>query len=120
MSEPEKESTAPEPIVPAEPPAPEAWWTPPPTTPPPYIPPAPARGGQPWKWMVAIVLTWAIIAGVAGTAIGFTLARSLAGSRLAQVIAQPSATPGTTSPSPLPSQAPITPVQASTNPSTGL
>jgi S1-C subfamily serine protease len=59
--------------------------------------------------MVAVVLTWAIIAGVAGTAIGFTLARSIAASRTAQTNAQVNIP--TASPTPIASEAPITPVQ---------
>jgi S1-C subfamily serine protease len=124
MSVPDQDTPAPEPSpqpgIAPEPPAPQAWWTPPPTMPPAYVPAAAASRPQAWKWMVAIVLTWAIIAGVAGTAIGFTLARSINNGRLAQVITQTSPSTGTTNPSPLPSQAPITPVQPSANPTTGL
>jgi S1-C subfamily serine protease len=98
----------PAPSVAPDPAVPEAWSTPPP--PPPALPPG--GGRHPWRWIVAMVVTWAIIAGVAGTAIGWTLARSINASRIAQTQTSPVA-------SPLPSEAPITPVSPGSNSSSG-
>ncbi len=91
---------------PPPPPAPpEGWWVPPPP------PPAPPAGGvrHPWRWVLAVVITWAIIAGVGGMAVGFTLSRAITSTRTAQTHT-PTATP---SPSSLPSEAPITAVPPS-------
>jgi S1-C subfamily serine protease len=77
---------------------PDTAWFPPPPPPPPT--PAPARG-HPWRWIVAAVVTWAIIAGAGGAAIGFTLARALTTSHPSQAQVQ------TTVPTPSSSEAPI-------------
>jgi S1-C subfamily serine protease len=84
----------PAPTVPQTPVAEGVWYPPPP------LPPAPAAApAHPWRWILAAVVTWAIIAGAGGIAIGFTLARSLSATHTAQV--------QTAAPSPTSSAAPI-------------
>jgi S1-C subfamily serine protease len=64
---------------------------------------------HPWRWILAVVITWAIIAGVGGMAVGFTLSKAITARQTAQTHS-PTATP---SPSALPSEAPITAVPPS-------
>jgi S1-C subfamily serine protease len=82
----------------APPPMPDTAWFPPPPPPPPTLTPGPSHR---WRWIVAAVVTWAIIAGAGGVAIGFTLARALATTHPSQAQLQ------TTVPTPASSQAPI-------------